>query len=507
MAGLEPVRVLPVLVDAGDLIADPTLLRAWAATFTTTDEITLVATADDVEAVAEQLGEQAAALWPDGTGPDLLLTACPPLLSTRPLARYGHSRPSGDERFLPRYDAHSIAALAAFAQRLWEHERPCDMPTTAKGRLLIVVDQFYPSVGGTEFVAEASGVALTKRGWQVEIATLPNQERTKLDRRGLRIHELADPRSEILGVVERGRFDAVLAFSDPRTWPVTFTMQIPTDERKRIVVPCTNADGYRFLKENTDYRETFSALAKTVDGYGVMSRNSWDVRFAAEEAIPYCYIPNAVDYTEPDAPFRERIGLDETTPLLLHVANFWPEKNHLELLAELRRTAGDWHLVLIGRPSTGKPELAEEIFAAAELDTRVTIIPGAHPATVSAAMSEADVLLLPSRAEGAPLVLLEAMSHSLPWIATPDCGAALDHAGGLIAPVDRFPQLIGKLLASSEARAALGESGKRHWQMSYTYEVVAERLEQLVLGQPLTVDDAPEDAIAATAQVRAALGL
>jgi hypothetical protein len=41
-------------------------------------------------------------------------------------------------------------------------------------------------------------------------------------------------------------------------------------------------------------------------------------------------------------------------------------------------------------------------------------------------LPDQQALLLPSRTEATPLAPLEAMSHGVPWIATPACGAAHD---------------------------------------------------------------------------------
>lgn len=80
---------------------------------------------------------------------------------------------------------------------------------------------------------------------------------------------------------------------------------------------------------------------------------------------------------------------------------------------------------------------------------------------------EAQVLCLPSRREGVPLVLLEAMSFGLPVIATPVGGIAdyvAHEDNGLLVPpgdVDALAVSIAVLAADPELRTRLGDAARR----------------------------------------------
>jgi glycosyltransferase involved in cell wall biosynthesis len=97
-------------------------------------------------------------------------------------------------------------------------------------------------------------------------------------------------------------------------------------------------------------------------------------------------------------------------------------------------------------------------------------------------MQAASALLLPSRVEATPLVVLEAMSHRLPWIATPGCGAVHEHAGGIVVPLDAFLPTARELLADEPRRRALGEAGHDHWAACYSWEHIAPRYDALLRG-------------------------
>jgi glycosyltransferase involved in cell wall biosynthesis len=167
------------------------------------------------------------------------------------------------------------------------------------------------------------------------------------------------------------------------------------------------------------------------------------------------------------------------------------------LLRTLRELPGDWELLLDGGASSAVPEVGAEIERLAALDERVTLHGPAEPPVVAAAMAEADLLLLPSLAEATPLVLVEAMSHGLPWIATPTCGSAHDHAGGVIRPLAEFPRAIAQLLGDPAARAALGAAGRAHWQAAYSWDVVGPRYVALLEGAPLPALPTPDELRAA----------
>jgi len=99
---------------------------------------------------------------------------------------------------------------------------------------------------------------------------------------------------------------------------------------------------------------------------------------------------------------------------------------------------------------------------------------------MASVLADSDVVIIPSKAEGIPLVLLEALATSRPVIAS-DVGAineVLNHANGSLigAGVDeaeRFAEAIGALLDQPELRDKMGREGRR--QMEAEYDINASR--------------------------------
>jgi len=158
---------------------------------------------------------------------------------------------------------------------------------------------------------------------------------------------------------------------------------------------------------------------------------------------------------------RTSVGLPWPGPLLVAVGNLYPVKDHANLLRAAAELPGV-HVAIAGRGDQEVPlrHLAEE-FA---ISQRVHLL-GLRQ-DVDRVLLAADVFVQPSRSEGLPLAVLEAMAAALPVVATRVGGvgeAVVDgETGILVAPADS-PALAGALravLAMPDRGAALGQAGR-----------------------------------------------
>jgi hypothetical protein len=105
------------------------------------------------------------------------------------------------------------------------------------------------------------------------------------------------------------------------------------------------------------------------------------------------------------------------------------------------------------------------------------------PIEMKAILRRARVIALPSRAEGMPMVLTEAMSLGRPFVSTPVGGIPdLAGAGGMLVPVEDELALgdrLTELLADPELARRIGERGRRFCLETRSVEVIDARLRKL----------------------------
>jgi glycosyltransferase involved in cell wall biosynthesis len=184
-------------------------------------------------------------------------------------------------------------------------------------------------------------------------------------------------------------------------------------------------------------------------------------------------------------PVLEPIRRAENRVMLGTIARLDRQKG-LDVLLHAMSRLPDAHLTLVG---DGEERSAlQRLAAELELADRVRFA-GAC-ADARRYLTAFDVFVLPSRFEGFPLAIIEAMLASLPVVASavgsvPE--AVLDGRTGLLVPVgdsDALARAIAHLLASPELRARLGAAGRER-ALRFTPASMArayERLYQELLG-------------------------
>ena len=178
---------------------------------------------------------------------------------------------------------------------------------------------------------------------------------------------------------------------------------------------------------------------------------------------------------------------DETR--LLFVGRLAPVKGLrvlLEAMAPLVEEFPSLRLVLVG----DGPDRAALEKAAAPLGDKVTFTGYLSQAEVAQAMQSTDVFVLPSFAEGVPVVLMEAQATGKPVIATQVAGVGelVEHGvNGLIVPpgdVERLREAIRTLLHDPDLRARMGAEGPARVAADFDISIEAARLARLIAHGP-----------------------
>ncbi|MEL7131830.1 MAG: glycosyltransferase family 4 protein [Pseudomonadota bacterium] len=137
----------------------------------------------------------------------------------------------------------------------------------------------------------------------------------------------------------------------------------------------------------------------------------------------------------------------------------------IDAVAQLQAKHPELHLTLVG----DGPEKAdlETYVAQRGLTDRVTFTGYLGQQEVAAILKTADMLVLPSFAEGVPVVLMEAMAAHIPVVATRVAGVqelVEDGVSGHVIPpgdLDALINAIYQLLKDPEQRAQMGAAGRR----------------------------------------------
>ncbi len=156
---------------------------------------------------------------------------------------------------------------------------------------------------------------------------------------------------------------------------------------------------------------------------------------------------------------RRRLGLPSTHKIVLFVGNLLPVKGVLTLVAAFRAAAGDGRLLVLVGDGPLRREIARR--AAVQTGNGRIMMTGHRPRhEVALWMNAADVLVLPSRNEGCPNVVLEALCCGTPVVASavgavPDL---LDETCGIKVPpgdTGELAQAVDRALSRDWDRPAL----------------------------------------------------
>ncbi|MCX6056663.1 MAG: glycosyltransferase family 4 protein [Chloroflexi bacterium] len=182
---------------------------------------------------------------------------------------------------------------------------------------------------------------------------------------------------------------------------------------------------------------------------------------------------------------RKDAGIGADDPFLLSVGRLVHVKAHEVLVSAMPAVLKEFPNAKVGICGDGvlRGDLEAQIKSLG-LEGAVKLF--GEQNNVAKFLSSADVFILPSRSEGLPIALLEAMSAGLPVIATKLEGVGevvLEGVHGLFAPVDNpeaLAEVILKLLRDQDLREHIGAAAKQHVNESYSLDRMGKQYLNLI---------------------------
>ena len=181
---------------------------------------------------------------------------------------------------------------------------------------------------------------------------------------------------------------------------------------------------------------------------------------------------------------RACVGASPDSSVVAVVARMDENKRPIVAFDAIARAAG---AVPITALFVGSGPLEESLRTHAAATDRVRLeIRAGGPDLVRIAYAAADVVVLPSSAEGISLAVYEAMSMGVPVIAsdvgghgelvTAATGVLIGLSGDVDTDTERFARALQALLASNDVRAALGASARQRVVESFSLPAMGDRL-------------------------------
>lgn len=187
---------------------------------------------------------------------------------------------------------------------------------------------------------------------------------------------------------------------------------------------------------------------------------------------------------------RRRLGLDQVRPLIVFVGFFSRDKQPRVLFdawLALQGSGADATLVFVGATKSAYFEVDDQIAdvmrkdaAARGFGDRLVLTGAAH--NVQDYLRAADVYVLPSKREGLPVALLEAMACGLPSVASRLPGSTdtiiVDGENGMLVPPGDAVSLAGavaSLLREPARAAAMGAAARETIERRFANADIADR--------------------------------
>jgi glycosyltransferase involved in cell wall biosynthesis len=370
-------------------------------------------------------------------------------------------------------------------------------------KFLFCCENYHPSVGGVQEVMRQVASRLAAAGDSVWIACSHHSRRpcdtviegvrvVSFPVSGNAVRGMHGPVAGYQDLLCNGQFDAIL-IKAAQQW--TFDAAVPILDRvrcRKVFIPC----GFSALRR-PDYARYYEQMPRWLSLFDAViyyGRNGQDRRFARDLRVgPNYLVSNGADEREfrttASTSIRAKLGVPKDHQLLLTIGTRIPAKGHWELLRAFRRARLRCPCTLVinanvpgdslrGRALSNIKTALRGFVPLGLLGPAVKITQPSKAvrvvdlprAELVALLREADLFVLASWSEYAPLVLYESMAAGTPFLSTDvgiaremaeDTGAGVVLRASAIGPgaVDDLAEGIEKLMGDTALRVRMHDAG------------------------------------------------
>jgi glycosyltransferase involved in cell wall biosynthesis len=216
-----------------------------------------------------------------------------------------------------------------------------------------------------------------------------------------------------------------------------------------------------------------SAVVANSEGLRTLAR-------AFDPSVEITIIPNGVDTAQ-----FARAGREKAVPRILSVGRIVHQKGldlAAQALAGLQDLVWDWHVIGDGPQLQNLRDLVHKLGFA----SRSTFGGWKGASDLQAEYQDASIFLFPSRHEGMPNAVLEAMASGLPVVASSISGneeLVIHQETGLLVPPEdpaALREALRKLVLNAKLRGQFGEAGRDRVKRLYGWSRVARQYSALL---------------------------